>query len=130
MTWACLACWAVATLEVHILIHEGAHWVALKAFGAQGLRLRPYPVHYAGRWYWGLTNWQSWPSWTPARGVVAFFAPVLAELAWAVLALSAALLWRWSALEAGAALVDVAVGVGWVLRRPGSDARAVLDALE
>jgi hypothetical protein len=130
VTWVWLAAWVLVTLEFHIVLHEGAHAVALKAFGAKDIRLRPYPVHEAGRWYWGLTKWTSWPTWTPARVVVAYFAPVLAELAWAVLALSVALFWRWSALEAVAALVDVGVGVGWVLRRPGSDARAVLDALE
>jgi hypothetical protein len=128
--WSWLVLWVPPTLFLHILIHEGAHAAALKAFGAAGIRVRPYPLQEGGGFFWGRTTWTSWKTWTKARLVVAFAAPVLAELLWAVLALTMSLLWRWSAVEAGAALVDVGVWcLGLITRRDGTDAKAVLDAL-
>ena len=119
--------WFPLTLWLHILIHEGAHWLALRAFGYEA-RVYPYPHKRNGRWVWGWTSWGEAD--IPLRQVLAISAaPMVAELAWAVVALSVALVWPWAALEAAAALVDVVVGWGLLRRAEGTDARRVLDLL-
>lgn len=120
MLW--LIPWAVGTFWLHCLIHEGAHWVAGRAFGLEG-QIVLWPGSVDGQWYWARTVWPRGAFVRSQEALVMCAAPVLAELVWLALALAIAIVWPWALLEAGAALVDI---TQWLL---GSDGRQARDLL-
>lgn len=129
--WLILA-WLPVTFFVHCLIHEGAHWLALRAFGHRA-RIVPYPHLVEGHLYFARTIQQS-----PLRGLLTgpqkalmLLAPVLTELVWLSIALGVAIVWPWALLEAASALVDLLVWCsGLWTRKPQTDAARLLEALK
>jgi hypothetical protein len=133
LKWALLAAWVPATFWVHCLVHEGSHALMLHAFGCTGVRLHLWPSRAPdGRWMWASIDAFPPPgrALTLAQTAATFFAPVVAELAWMVVALGVAVVWPWAGLEAASALVDIGTWcTGMIRRRAGTDGQRVLEAL-
>lgn len=120
MLWLLL--WAPLSFFAHNLLHEGAHWAAIRAMGGKATII-PYPRIIAGRVYFGQTLWVVPAQFREAQFLAAYFAPVLVEMLWIVIAAWAYGYCDWAALEAGAALLDIAV---WAF---GADGHRVRDIL-
>lgn len=121
--------WLLATFLVHNFVHEAAHALVLRHYGAQGVVLHLLPHHSGGTFLWAQTTWTR-ALLMPTQWFLVAIAPVLAEMLWIVMALTVALSWHWAAWEGAAAAVDIGCWcLGLVTRKPGTDAARAMELL-
>lgn len=64
-----------------VVVHEGAHALAVVASGGQVTRFRPWPHRWAdGSWVWGAMRYRGVPTWGAWRALVSG-APALLDVA-------------------------------------------------
>lgn len=72
--------WALPSFLLHCVLHESAHAVAAKWYGAYGIRIWPFPSRRTGRFTWAYAEWSGIVK--PEGDKVVLIAPVIAELTW------------------------------------------------
>jgi hypothetical protein len=129
MIWLQLVVWGLGTFLLHNWIHEGSHFLVLHHYGAV-CKLSIWPGMVDGRWTWAHIDYDH-AALTKAQWLLAWTAPVLAELSWLVLSLAVGISWHWAWLEVIPAAFDLGTWfLGLLTQHPKTDAMQALAVLK
>lgn len=124
------ALWLVTSAVVGLVRHEGAHWLAFRAFGVPATITLIPSINPQGRLEFGRAIPKPGYPITRAQAAVVNLAPAIAALAWAAGALAFTKATPYAWIEAGTAAVDLGNWLrGALFRLPGTDGNAFLRAL-
>lgn len=72
--------WAPVAFLLHNVLHESAHAIAAKMYGATGIRIWPFPSTKTGRFTWAYCEWSGVLRYGGDK--VVLVAPIIVELVW------------------------------------------------